>query len=471
MKSTVEQLNPTRVKVTVEVPFAELEPDFAKAYKTLAGQVNIAGFRPGKAPAKLLESRIGRPAVLEQVVNDMIPSRYSEAVEEHDLKVLAQPEIEVTKLEDGDVVEFTAEVDIRPEIALPTYSDLSVTVETPKSDEAAVDAELDNLRARFGTLKGVERGATKGDFLSVDLAATVDGEPVDEASTEGLSYELGSGTLIEGLDDAAEGLKAGESKEFGSSLVAGDHTGKDAVITVTVQSVKERELPEADDDFAQMASEFDTLDELRVDLAEKVAEQAKSGLAGEIRDKVLEALLEATDVPTPESAVDSEAHAQMHQLIDQFGGDAAILDQALAAEGTDRETFEAETREGASRAIRSQLLLDAVAEEANTEVSQEELTQHIMFQAQRYGMDPNQFVQQIQQAGQLGSLFSDVRRSKALADVIVQADVKDTDGNTVDTTEFFGSGDDADEVEAGTDTDAGTDAAETHETESTESDD
>ncbi|MCY1656436.1 trigger factor [Dietzia sp. SL131] len=453
MKSTVEQLNPTRVKITVEVPFAELEPDFAKAYKSLAGQVNIPGFRPGKAPAKLLESRIGRPAVLEQVINDMIPSRYSQAVDEHELVVLGQPEIEVTKLEDNDVVEFTAEVDIRPEITLPTFEDLEVTVEAPETDEAAVDAELDNLRARFGTLKGVERGATTGDFLSVDLAATVDGEPVDEASTEGLSYELGSGTLVEGLDDAAAGLKAGESKEFTSSLVAGDHAGKEAVITVTVQSVKERELPEADDEFAQMASEFDTLDELKADLTEKVAQQAKAGLAGEIRDKVLDALMEATDVPTPEAVVESEAHAQMHQLIDQFGGDASILDQALAAEGTDRETFEAETREGAARAIRSQLLLDAVAEQNSTDVSQEELTQHILFQAQRYGMDPNQFVQQIQQAGQLGSLFSDVRRSKALADVIGKVTVKDTEGNVVDTSEFFGtveadSADGADDAEA-----------------------
>ncbi|GAA1738412.1 trigger factor [Dietzia kunjamensis subsp. schimae] len=450
MKSTVEQLNPTRVKITVEVPFAELEPDFAKAYKSLAGQVNIPGFRPGKAPAKLLESRIGRPAVLEQVINDMIPSRYSQAVDEHELVVLAQPEIEVTKLEDNDVVEFTAEVDIRPEITLPTFEDLEVTVEAPETDEAAVDAELDNLRARFGTLKGVERGATTGDFLSVDLAATVDGEPVDEASTEGLSYELGSGTLVEGLDDAAAGLKAGESKEFTSSLVAGDHAGKEAVITVTVQSVKERELPEADDEFAQMASEFDTLDELKADLTEKVAQQAKAGLAGEIRDKVLDALMEATDVPTPEAVVESEAHAQMHQLIDQFGGDASILDQALAAEGTDRETFEAETREGAARAIRSQLLLDAVAEQNSTDVSQEELTQHILFQAQRYGMDPNQFVQQIQQAGQLGSLFSDVRRSKALADVIGKVTVKDTEGNVVDTSEFFGTveADGADDAEA-----------------------
>lgn len=443
MKSTVEQLNPTRVKVTVEVPFAELEPDFAKAYKALAGQVNIPGFRKGKAPAKLLEARIGRPAVLEQVINDMIPARYSAAIDEHDLKVLAQPEIEVTKLEDNDVVEFTAEVDVRPEITLPKYEELEVTVEAPKTDDAAVDTELDNLRARFGTLKGVERGATKGDFLSVDLTATVDGEPVEDASTEGLSYELGSGTLIEGLDEAAEGLKAGESKEFTSSLVAGEHAGKEAVITVTVQTVKERELPEADDEFAQMASEFDTLEELRADLTEKVAQQAKAGLAGEIRDKVLDALIEAADVPTPDKLVENEAHQQLHSIFGDAAHDDDMINTMLAAEGLDRETFEAETREGAARAIRSQLLLDAVAEEASTEVSQEELTQHIMFQAQRYGMDPNQFVQQIQQAGQLGSLFADVRRSKALADVIEKVTVKDTEGNAVDTSEFFGTREDA----------------------------
>jgi len=445
VKSTVEQLNPTRVKVTVEVPFAELEPDFDKAYKALAGQVNIPGFRKGKAPAKLLESRIGRPAVLEQVINDMIPARYSEAVEEHDLKVLAQPEIEVTKLEDNDVVEFTAEVDVRPEITLPDFSSLEVTVEVPEADDAAVDAELDNLRARFGTLKGVERGATKGDFLSVDLAATVDGEAVEEASTEGLSYELGSGTLVDGLDEAAEGLKAGESKEFTSKLVAGEFADKEAVVTVTVQTVKERELPEADDEFAQMASEFDTLDELRADLTEKVAQQAKAGLAGEIRDKVLEALLEAADVPTPEGLVENEAHQQLHQIFGDAAHNDEMIDSMLEAEGTTREEFEAETKEAAGRAIRTQLLLDVVAEDASTEVSQEELTQHILFQAQRYGMDPNQFVQQIQQAGQLGSLFADVRRSKALADVIEKVTVKDAQGGTVDTSEFFGTGEDAED--------------------------
>ena len=448
MKSTVEQLSATRVRINVEVPFEELKPDFDAVYRQLAQQVRVPGFRPGKAPAKIIETRVGRGAVIEQVLQNAVPGRYTDAVTANDVKAISQPQIEVTNIEDGDHVEFTAEVDVRPEIDLPDFSAITVEVDPIAVTDEALDEQLHALQARFGTLTGVDRPVQNGDFVSIDLSATVDGEPVPEATAEGLSHEVGSGQLIEGLDEAVVGVEAEGSTEFTTKLLAGEHAGDEAVVTVTVHSVKERELPEADDEFAQMASEFDTLEELRADLVEKVAQQARAGLAGEIRDKVLEALLEATDIPTPEKVVESEAHAQMHQLIDQFGGDASVLDQALAAEGTDRETFEAETREGAARAIRSQLLLDAVAEEASTEVSQDELMQHIMFQAQRYGMDPNQFIQQIQGAGQLGSLFADVRRSKALADVIEKVSVKDTEGNAVDTSEFFGTGEDTEADEA-----------------------
>ena len=447
MKSTVEQLNPTRVKMTVEVPFTDLEPDFKRAYESLAGQVSIPGFRPGKAPAKLIEARIGRGTVLEQVVNDMIPNRYSMAAQENELRVISQPDIDITKIEDNDVIEFTAEVDVRPDITVPDFSSLRVEIERPTADDEAVDTELDNLRARFGTLKGVERPVEEGDFLSIDLSAAVDGEPVEEASTEGLSYEVGSGTLIEGLDDAVKGLSEGESRDFTSSLMAGEHAGKDATITVKVQSVKERELPEADDDFAEMASEFDTLEELREDLARQVEQNTKQTLATRIRDGVMEALLEATDIPLPQSVVDSEVEAQMQQLMQQFGGDETVFEQALAAEGTDRETFESNTREGAERAVRLQMLMDVIAEDSETEVTQDEFTQHIMLQAQQYGMEPAQFLQQIQQGGQLEALFGEVRRSKALSDIIVQVPVTDSEGDTVDTEEFFGGQEDESETD------------------------
>ena len=449
MKSNVEQLAPSRVKITVEVPFSELESDFDAAYKALAGQVNVPGFRPGKAPAKLIEARVGRGSVLQQVVNDMIPARYSEALSENDINPLAQPEIEVTKIEDGDVVEFVAEVDVRPDFTVPEASSLTVEVPELATSDEDVDAELDNLRARFGTLSGVERAAAKGDFLSIDLAATVDGKPVDEATTEGLSYEVGSGTLLDGLEEAVQGLSAGESADFTTKLVAGEHAGEDATVTVKVNSVKERELPAADDDFAQMASEFDTLDELKEDLKKQVAERAEGTQAEAVRDAVLEALLDKVDFEAPEGVVDAEAHQQLHSLFGEAAHNEDTINSVLEAQGTDRETFDKEVKEGAERSVRTQLVLDKAAEDAEIEVNQDELMQHIMFQAQRNGMDPNQFLQQIAQNNQVGAIYADVRRSKALAEIILAAKVTDTAGNDIDTEKYFGAAVESEEDAAG----------------------
>ncbi|UGT54087.1 trigger factor [Nocardia asteroides] len=447
VKSTVEQLSPTRVRINVEVPFEELKPDFDKAYKALAQQVRIPGFRPGKAPAKLIETRVGRGAVLEQVVNDALPARYAEAVQATEVKVIGQPEIEITKIEDGDELAFTAEVDVRPEIALPDYSGLEVTVDSFTIEDADIEQQLTSLRQRFGTLTGVERAVQDGDFVSIDLSATVDGEDVPEAATTGLSHEVGSGQLIEGLDEAVTGLKAGESAEFTSTLVAGEHAGKEAVITVTVQSVKERELPEADDEFAQLASEFDTIDELKEDLKGRVERSKKVEQAGQIRDKVLDTLLETVEVPLPEAVVKAEVDAVLHDAVHGFDHDEAKLAEALEAQGSSREEFDKDTQEAAEKSVKTQLLLDAIAEAEGTQVGQQELTERILFQAQRYGMSPEQFIQQVQQAGQLGAVFADVRRGKALAGVVGQVKVTDSDGNVVDTTEMFGDPADSAETE------------------------
>jgi trigger factor len=325
VKSSVEQLSATRAKLTVEVPFEELKPEFDNAYKSLAQQVSLPGFRKGKVPAKILEARLGRGSILNEVLNEMLPSRYSQAVEENDVKALGQPEIDIAELEDNDHVTFTAEVDVRPEIDVPDFADLSVEVDAIEADEESVEAELTNLRARFGTLKAVERAVQDGDFVSIDLTATVDGETVDEASSEGLSYEVGTASLVEGLDEALAGLSEGESKEFTTTLVAGEHADSEAQATVTVKSVKERELPELDDDFAQLASEFDTLDELKDSLKSQVEEQLKGQQAADIRDKVLAAALEKTEVPLPESVVKEQVDGQVQQLVSQFGGDEAGL--------------------------------------------------------------------------------------------------------------------------------------------------
>ena len=258
MKSTVEKLSPTRVRINVEVPFTELQPDIDTAFQQMAKQVRMPGFRPGKVPVKLLEARVDKQEMFNQVIGEAVPARYSEAVTTSDVRPLGQPEIDITNQEYGQDLTFTAEVDVRPEIELPELDGLKITVDPIEVTDEEVDTELQNLRARFGTLKGVERAAETGDFVSIDLSATVDGEDVPEAKTEGLSHEIGSGQLIEGLDEAITGLKEGESRVFTTTLAAGEHLGKEAQVTVTVKSVKERELPEPDDEFAQLASEFDT---------------------------------------------------------------------------------------------------------------------------------------------------------------------------------------------------------------------
>lgn len=439
MKSSVEQLSETRVKITVEVPFSELGKETDEAYRSLAQQVTLPGFRKGKVPPKVLEARLGRGAVLDQVINSMLPTRYSQAVDENDLKTLGQPTVDITRLEDGEFIEFTAEVDVRPAIELPNFSELSVEVPAINISEDAVDAELDRLRTRFATLKDVDREAQNGDFTSIDLSATVNGESVDEAATEGLSYRVGQGELVDGLDEALVGMKVGESKEFTTKLVAGEHEGEEAQATVTLKSLKEQELPEADDDFAQLASEFDTIEELRGALSGSVEERARNEQAVQIRDAVMAKALEITEFPIPESVVTAQMEAQVNNLIGQFGGSEETFNEMLASQGTSREEFDKDSRTSAEESVRTQLFLDALADSLNQEVSQQEFTDHILFTASSYGMEPQQFLQALQASDQLGMLYADVRRGKALATVICDVTVTDDKGETVDAKEYFGS--------------------------------
>jgi trigger factor len=442
VKSTVEKLSPTRVRINVEVPFTELEPDFDRAFKQLAKQVRLPGFRPGKAPRKLLEARIGRGAVLEQVVNDALPGRYSEAVTSSDIRPLGQPEIEITKLEDNEELVFTAEVDVRPEIELPALEGLKITVDPIEVSDEEVDAELQSLRARFGTLKGVERAAENGDFVSIDLSATVDGEDVPEAATEGLSHEVGSGQLIEGLDEAIIGLKEGESRVFISTLAAGERAGQEAQVIVTVKSVKERELPEPDDEFAQLASEFDTIEELKSSLTEQVGRVKRVQQAEQIRDKALEVLLEQVDVPMPENIVQAQVDDALHNAIHSLEHDEQRFAEALVAQGSSREEFDADNRTNAEKAVKTQLLMDAIADKLDVQVGQNDLTERLVLMSRQYGLEPQQLLSYLQENNQLPTMFADVRRGLTVAVVVHGATVTDTAGNVIDTTEFFGpSGD------------------------------
>jgi len=431
----------------VQVPFTELEPDFQRAYKELAKQVRLPGFRPGKAPAKLLEARFGREAMLEQVVNEALPSRYGQAVAESEVHPLGQPDIEVTKKEYGQELAFTAEVDVRPKIALPDLSELTVSVDPVGVSDDDVDAELESLRARFGTLTGVDRPVADGDFVSIDLSAAVDGEDVPNAAAQGLSHEVGSGRLIAGLDDALVGLSVDESKEFTAKLATGEHAGHDAQVTVTVKSIKERELPEPDDGFAQLASEFDTIDELRSNLRDQVGQVKRAQQAEKIRDATMDALVEQVDVPLPEAIVQAQFDTAIHNALHSFNHDEAKFNEVLAEQGKTREEFETETRSAAESDVKRQLLLDALADDLEVKVGQDDLTERLVMTSRQYGIEPQQLFAYLQENNQLPAMLADVRRGLTIAAVVQAATVTDTDGNSIDTHEFFGKRTVADEVE------------------------
>lgn len=438
MKSTVEQLSPTRVRINVEVPFAELEPDFQRAYKELAKQVRPPGFRPGKAPAKLLEARIGREAMLDQIVNDALPSRYGQAVAESDVQPLGRPNIEVTKKEYGQDLQFTAEVDIRPKISPPDLSALTVSVDPIEIGEDDVDAELQSLRTRFGTLTAVDRPVAVGDVVSIDLSATVDGEDIPNAAAEGLSHEVGSGRLIAGLDDAVVGLSADESRVFTAKLAAGEHAGQEAQVTVTVRSVKERELPEPDDEFAQLASEFDSIDELRASLSDQVRQAKRAQQAEQIRNATIDALLEQVDVPLPESYVQAQFDSVLHSALSGLNHDEARFNELLVEQGSSRAAFDAEARTASEKDVKRQLLLDALADELQVQVGQDDLTERLVTTSRQYGIEPQQLFGYLQERNQLPTMFADVRRELAIRAAVEAATVTDSDGNTIDTSEFFG---------------------------------
>lgn len=438
MKSTVEQLSPTRVRINVEVPFAELEPDFQRAYKELAKQVRLPGFRPGKAPAKLLEARIGREAMLDQIVNDALPSRYGQAVAESDVQPLGRPNIEVTKKEYGQDLQFTAEVDIRPKISPPDLSALTVSVDPIEIGEDDVDAELQSLRTRFGTLTAVDRPVAVGDVVSIDLSATVDGEDIPNAAAEGLSHEVGSGRLIAGLDDAVVGLSADESRVFTAKLAAGEHAGQEAQATVTVRSVKERELPEPDDEFAQLASEFDSIDELRASLSDQVRQAKRAQQAEQIRNATIDALLEQVDVPLPESYVQAQFDSVLHSALSGLNHDEARFNELLVEQGSSRAAFDAEARTASEKDVKRQLLLDALADELQVQVGQDDLTERLVTTSRQYGIEPQQLFGYLQERNQLPTMFADVRRELAIRAAVEAATVTDSDGNTIDTSEFFG---------------------------------
>ncbi|HET7312476.1 MAG TPA: trigger factor [Mycobacteriales bacterium] len=436
MKSAVETLSPTRVKLTVEVPFDELKPSLDSAYRKIGQQVRVKGFRPGKVPARVLDQYVGRGAVLEEAVNEALPRFYGDAVRENNVDILGHPEIEVTEFNDGDQLVFTATVDVRPEFELPSYEGLPVTVDDAEVDDARVDEQLQGLRDRFATLKTVERAAQAGDFVSIDLSATIDGEPVEDAGATNLSYEVGSDSLVRGLDEAITGLSAGESKEFETQLRSGDHGGEPAVATVTVRTVKEKEVPALDDDFAQTASEFDTIDELRGDIRERLGRIGRLQQGVQARDRALDALLERVDLPLPEHTLADEVAYRKQTMTQQLQGAGISREQYAEMEGTTIEELDADLEKGAEQAIRAQFVLDAIARKEELGVSEAELTDTIVRRAQQAGVRADDYAQQVVNSGQLGALMGEVLRGKALALVLEHATITDESGRPVNLDEL-----------------------------------
>jgi trigger factor len=432
VKSAVETLNPTRVKLIVEVPFEELKPSLDAAYKKIAGQINVPGFRRGKVPPQVVDQRVGRGVVLDEAVNEALPQLYFQALEENQIQALSQPDIEVVSFEDGGEFAFAAEVDVRPDIEVPEYEGIQAEVQDVELTDDDVDAQLQALRERFGTLKTVERPAAVGDFVSIDLSASMDGEPIEEAQASGMSYKVGSDTMLDGLDDALTGLEAGESKTFASRLVGGELAGKEADVEVTVQSVKEQELPDLDDEFAQTASEFDTVDELTADLRSRLERGRRLEQAAEARDAVLAKLLEMTDIPVPASAVAEEVKARKDSISEQLQQVGMDFESYLEVEEQSEEEFDVDLDKRVRDTLASQFLLDELAKQKQLSVAEGELTEHLVRRAQRSGMQPDAYAEQIVQGGRIPELVSEVARAKALALVVEAAQVTDTAGRVIE---------------------------------------
>ena len=417
MKTAVERLNPTRVKLNLTVTPADLKPALDNAYKTVAAQVNIPGFRKGKAPAAIIDQRVGRGAVLAQAINDGLDDFYRSAMESEKLRPMGTPKADVKTTPDEKTfegnLEVEIEVEVRPEIKLPAFKGREIKLEDVKVEKEAIDAEIDALRARFGTLKTVDRAAKSGDFTVIDLSATIDGKLIDSATE--ISYEIGSGQLLDGIDDALETLTAGETTTFKSKLVGGDAMGQEAEVEVTLTAVQERELPELNDEFAQLASEFDTVAELRADIEKKLASFAQQSKISAAREELIDQLIEEAKVPVSEEIVNLEVHNHLE-------GEGRLED----------DEHRKEVIEESTRNFRRQILLDAIVEAEELKVDEQELIQHLSIQSQRYGMEPGAFIRQLANAGQIPLWVADMARQKAAKLIIESAEVKDAKGNKVE---------------------------------------
>lgn len=418
MKSSVEVLSPTRVRLDVEVAYSELEPHVAVAYKKVAAQVNIPGFRKGKIPASMIDQRVGRGTVIDEAINTALPEFYGQAAREHKVAVIGRPEVDVKEFVDNDKLVFTVEVDVRPEVVLPDFSKITIEVEDVKVEDSDVDEQIESLRTRFGTLTTVEREVKMGDFATLDMTAFINGEEVDGGQANDISYEVGSDKMIDGLDEILIGMKTGDVKQFETQLV-GQQEGEKGEVKATVKAVKERELPPVDDAFAKLASEFDTLAELKADFVVRLERVKKMEQGAQARDRLVEKLLADNEIPVPDNLVELEVN-------DHLEGEGRMEDAEHRAE------VDGQVRSS----LKSDFLLDAIVQAEDVQITEIELTEYLVRTSQRYGMAPQQFAEELQKAGQIQQLVAEVTRAKALASVLGRITVKDASGKVIDLEEL-----------------------------------
>ena len=418
MKSTVETLSPTRVKLSVEVPFEELSPYIAEAFKKLASQINVPGFRKGKVPAAMVEQRVGRAAVLDEAINSALPEFYGQAAREKELLVIGRPVVDIKEFNDNEKLEFTVEVSIRPEVTLPDFSKITITVDNAEVTDEVLNEQIDELRARFGTLHTVERATKNGDFVTVDLTARINGEEVDGGKANDISYEVGSNRMIDGLDEALIGMSAGDTKTFTTQLV-GQQEGENGDVFIALKVVKERELPPVDDAFAKLASEFDTIEELKKDFTERLLRLKKLEQGAQARDLLVEKLLADLTIEVPDDLVLEEVNSHLE-------GEGRMEDAVHRAE------VDKEVRDG----IKSEFLLDSIVKAEDVQITEVELTDYLVHMSQRYGMAPEQFAQELQKAGQITQVIAEVTRAKALASVLGRISVVDKSGAKIELEEL-----------------------------------
>ncbi len=418
MKSAVEKLSPTRVKLSIEVNFEELEPYIVGAYKTLGERINIPGFRKGKIPTAMIDQRVGRPAVLDEAINSGLSPFYSAALKEENVFVIGRPTIEIKELVDREKFSFTAEVDVRPELALPNFSEITLTVDDVVVSDDEVAEQVDALRARFGTLTTVEKTIENGDFVSIDLVATVDGKEVDGGTANDISYEVGTNRMVDGLDEALAGLKAGESKRFDTKLV-GQKDDEKGAVDVTVKAVKHRDLPELNDEFAKLASEFETLAELRVDVQTRLERVKHLEQGAHARDLLVEKLQADVEIPLPANVIEDEVNDHLEK--------EGRLEDAI---------HRAEVTEEVTKSLTQEILFDSIVQAEQVSVNENELTEYLVRASSRYGMTPDQFIKEVSEAGQITTMVAEVSRAKALAGVLARVKVVTKSGKVVNLEEL-----------------------------------